>query len=107
MWSRKPGLPADVKASMTLVRGEKVLAAAADSAGDWIIGTARALHLGGGDAWTVLPWHVGGERRAPGGDSAGEWISGTARALHLGEGDAWTVLPWQRVERAGWDRDAE
>ena len=69
MWSRKPGLPADVKASMTLDRGEKVLAAAADSAGDWIVGTALALHLG--------------------------------------QGDAWTVLPWQRVERAGWDREAE
>jgi hypothetical protein len=69
MWSRKPGPPADVKASMTLVRGERVLAAAADSAGDWIIGTARALHLG--------------------------------------KDGGWAVLPWQRVERAGWDRDAE
>lgn len=69
MWSRKPVLPPDVKTSMDLARGEKVLAAAADSTGDWVVGTARALHL---------------EDR-----------------------DGWTVLPWQRVERAGWDRDAE
>jgi hypothetical protein len=41
---------------MTLERGEKVLAAAADAAGNWIMGTARALHLGQQGAWTVLPW---------------------------------------------------
>jgi hypothetical protein len=56
MWSRKPLLPAEVSASLNLERGEKVLAAAADSAGDWVIGTARALHLGQGDGWTALPW---------------------------------------------------
>jgi hypothetical protein len=69
MWSRKPVLPDDVKASLILGRGERVLAAAPDAGGRWIVGTARAVHLQ--------------------------------------EPTGWTVLPWERVDRAGWDRDAQ
>jgi hypothetical protein len=56
MWPRAMSLPADVKASMTLARGERVLAAAPDASGNWLAGSARALHLGSPTGWTVLPW---------------------------------------------------
>jgi hypothetical protein len=56
MWRRQPALPADVKASMALARGERLLAAARDDSGSWLAGSARALHLGSPAGWTVLPW---------------------------------------------------
>jgi hypothetical protein len=56
MWSRANALPADVKATMRLGPGERVLAAAADASGNWLAGSARALHLASPTGWTVLPW---------------------------------------------------
>jgi len=41
---------------MSLARGERCLAAATDSEGRWLVGTARALHLGSARGWLVLPW---------------------------------------------------
>jgi len=41
---------------MRLGPGERVLAAAADASGNWLAGSARALHLGSPTGWTVLPW---------------------------------------------------
>lgn len=40
-------------------------------------------------------------------DDSGGWLVGTGRALHVSSPGGWTVLPWERVDRAGWDRDAE
>lgn len=69
MFSRAVTLPADVKASLDLPRGERVLAVTKDANTGWLVGTRRALYLG---------------------DPA-----------------EWTRLPWERIDRAGWDRDAE
>jgi len=45
-----------VKSSLELTRGERPLASAQDSEQQWLVGTARALHLGSPGGWTVLPW---------------------------------------------------
>lgn len=48
--------PPDVQATMTLERGERVLASADDTSGQWLVGTDRSLHLQAGNDWVVLPW---------------------------------------------------
>jgi hypothetical protein len=49
-------VPAEVRRRLDLESGERVLAGAVDSAGDWHVGTDRALHLGDGEGWRRLPW---------------------------------------------------
>lgn len=56
LWNRRPALPSDIKTSMTLERGERVLASAQDTSGRWLVGTDRALHLQQVERWEVLPW---------------------------------------------------
>ncbi len=55
-WNRRPTLPADIKVSLTLARGERVLALAQDTSARWLVGTDRSLHLQEVDGWIVLPW---------------------------------------------------
>jgi len=53
---RTPSVPAEVRRRLDLEPGERVLAGAVDSAGDWHVGTDRALHLASGAGWRRLPW---------------------------------------------------
>ncbi|MDQ3628322.1 MAG: hypothetical protein M3419_05860 [Actinomycetota bacterium] len=56
LWNRRRTLPTDVKTSMTLERGERVLASAQDISAQWLVGTDRSLHLQRARGWIVLPW---------------------------------------------------
>lgn len=49
-------LPGSVRASLPLIRGERVLAAAADDGGRWFVGTNRALYLSQEAGFRRLPW---------------------------------------------------
>ena len=49
-------MPAEVRRRLALEPGERVLAGAIDSAGDWHVGTDRALHLASGAGWRRLLW---------------------------------------------------
>lgn len=49
-------MPDDVRADLPLEPGERVLAAAADDLGSWVVGTDRALHVPAPDGWRVLAW---------------------------------------------------
>ncbi len=55
-WRAPDPVPPDVRARLALGRGERVLAAAQDSAGRWHVGTDLALHLTGPDGFRRLPW---------------------------------------------------
>jgi len=56
LWNRRRMLPADIKVSLTLAQGERVLATAQDTAAHWLVGTDRSLHLQEVGGWVVLPW---------------------------------------------------
>ena len=49
-------MPLEVRRRIDLEPGERVLAGAVDSAGDWHVGTDRALHVASGEGWRRLPW---------------------------------------------------
>ncbi len=49
-------MPADVRRSLQLEPGERVLAGAADESGRWFVGTDRALHLPDGAGWRRVGW---------------------------------------------------
>ncbi len=55
-WSRSPGVPRDVVATLPLAPGERVLAASPDLQGHWQVGTERSLHLTVDGGWLSLPW---------------------------------------------------
>lgn len=49
-------MPAEVRHRLALEARERVLAGAVDEAGDWHVGTDRALHVASGAGWRRLPW---------------------------------------------------
>lgn len=49
-------MPGEVRAGLDLARGERVLAAAQDTAGRWHVGTDLALHVATADGTRRLPW---------------------------------------------------
>lgn len=54
---RQPGVPAEVRAELTLDKGERILAASPET-GDperWIVGTDRALHVPA-EPFDRIPW---------------------------------------------------
>ncbi len=52
-------MPAEVRRSLPLEPGERVLAGAADESGRWYVGTDRSLHLPDGAGWRRVGWeHV-------------------------------------------------
>ena len=55
-WTQSHGVPAQVRAQLDLAPGERVLAAAADADGVWVVGTDRALHVGVGQPARKLAW---------------------------------------------------
>jgi hypothetical protein len=58
IFRRRPALPADVRQSLALVTGDRVLASAALTDGRWVVATRRALHLAPVDGGDVerTPW---------------------------------------------------
>lgn len=55
----------------------------------------------------ALPLEPGERVLAAAATAEGDWVVGTERALLLPRPEGWRVLPWQRIDRAGWDDDAE
>lgn len=70
-----PGVPVQVARRAELPRGERVLAAAADRDGAWLLGTRDALVLVSGS-----------EDASPG-------------------GSAYRRIPWEQIETADWDSE--
>ena len=56
-WKRSShGVPATTCAALDLAPGERVLAGASDDAGEWVVGTDRALHLPASHGSRTLAW---------------------------------------------------
>ncbi len=81
---RRPSLPADVRRSLALVPGDRVLASAALTDGRWVVATRRALYVAG-EQVVRRPW-VDVDRASFSPETtaiAVHWVTGTSEELAL------------------------
>lgn len=96
---RRPSVPREVLAALALARRERVLAAALDTSGRWVVATDQALHL---------PMHASGTLRPEAGPAGVAVDEPTpSEGVRSTERLAYRRIPWEQVERAEWDRDAD